>query len=143
MLHFQINPHSGVPVYRQMVDQVKYYVASETLKPGDQLPSIRELAQKLAVNPTTVVRVYNDLAHEGIIEMRHGKGAFVTAAGRRVNAAERKQTVRQLARQLAVEATQLGVPAGVVLKVVWEELAELQPAEEAELPPAIPARIRR
>ena len=55
MLHFQINPHSGVPVYRQMIDQVKYYVASDALKAGDQLPSIRELAQSLAINPTTVV----------------------------------------------------------------------------------------
>src|SRR5215469_10568250 len=125
MLHFQINSHSGVPVYRQMIDQVKYYIASGALKPGDQLPSIRELAQKLAINPTTVVRVYNDLEHEGAIEIRHGKGAFVTAAGRRMNAAERKQTLRQLARHLAVEAVQMGAPASQVLKLVWEELAEL------------------
>ena len=143
MLHFQINPHSGVPVYRQMVDQVKYYVASEALKPGDQLPSIRELAQRLAINPTTVVRVYNDLEHEGVIEMRHGKGAFVTASSRRMNAAERKQTLRQLARQLAVEAVQMGAPASQVLKIVWEELAELQGTEENEEAPKIPALPRR
>src|SRR6266513_2427138 len=55
MLHFQINPHSGVPVYRQVIDQVKYYIASGGLKEEDQLPSIRELAQSLAINPTTVV----------------------------------------------------------------------------------------
>ena len=143
MLHFQINPHSGVPVYRQMIDQVKYYIASETLKPGDQLPSIRELAQRLAINPTTVVRVYNELEHEGVIEMRHGKGAFVTAAGRRMNAAERKQTLRQLARHLAVEAVQMGAPASQVLKLVWEELAELQGAEEEEPPAKISALSRR
>ena len=142
MLHFQINPNSGVPVYRQMIDQVKYYIASETLKPGDQLPSIRELAQKLAINPTTVVRVYNELEHEGVIEMRHGKGAFVTAAGRRMNAAERKQTLRQLARHLAVEAVQMGAPASQVLKLVWEELSELQGAEE-EPPAKIPVLSRR
>ncbi len=143
MLHFQINPHSGVPVYRQMIDQVKYYIASETLKPGDQLPSIRELAQKLAINPTTVVRVYNDLEHEGVIEMRHGKGAFVTAAGRRMNAAERKQTLRQLARHLAVEAVQMGAPTSQVLKLVWKELAELQGVEEGEPPAKISVLSRR
>jgi GntR family transcriptional regulator len=130
MLHFQINPHSGVPVYRQMIDQVKYYVASDALKAGDQLPSIRELAQLLAINPTTVVRVYTELEREGVIEMRHGKGAFVTDSGRRMTAAERDKSLRLLARQLAVEATQMGAPASQVLKVVREELADLQDAEE-------------
>src|SRR5881296_1392520 len=108
MLHFQINPHSGVPVYRQMIDQVKYYVASDALKAEDQLPSIRELAQALAINPTTVVRVYSELEREGVVEMRHGKGAFITASGRRMSAAERDRTLRRLARQLAVEARQMG-----------------------------------
>ena len=130
MLHFQINPHSGVPVYRQMIDQVKYYVASDALKAGDQLPSIRELAQALAINPTTVVRVYTELEREDIIEMRHGKGAFVTASGRRMSAIEREKTLRRLARHLAVEATQMGAPASQVLQVVREELAGLQDAEE-------------
>ena len=55
MLHLQVDPHSGVPVYRQMMDQVKYYIASGVLRPGAQLPSVRELAQFLRVNPTTVV----------------------------------------------------------------------------------------
>jgi GntR family transcriptional regulator len=132
MLHFQINPNSGVPVYRQMVDQVKYYVASETLKPGDQLPSIRELAQKLSVNPTTVVRVYSDLEHEGVVEIRHGKGAFVTAAARRMSAAQREQALRTLARHLVVEAAQMGAPASQVLKVIREELADLQETEDLE-----------
>ena len=133
-LLLNIDPHSGLPVYRQMIDQVKYYVASDALKPGDQLPSIRELAQSLAINPTTVVRVYTELEREGVIEMRHGKGAFVTASGRRMTAAERDKTLRLLARHLAVEATQMGAPASQVLKVVREELADLQDAEEVEAP---------
>jgi GntR family transcriptional regulator len=134
MLHFQINPHSGVPVYRQMVDQVKYYIASEALKPGDQLPSIRELAQKLAVNPTTVVRVYSDLEHEGVIEMRHGKGAFVAVSSRRMSAAERERSLRELARHLAVEAVQMGASASQVLNLVREELVELRGTEEEDPP---------
>ncbi len=134
MLHFQINPHSGVPVYRQMADQVKYYIASETLRPGDQLPSIRELAQKLAINPTTVVRVYSDLEHEGVIDMRHGKGAFVAAGGPRLSASERERALRALARHLAVEAVQMGAPASQVLKLVREELADLREADALEPP---------
>ena len=143
MLHFQIDPHSGVPVYRQMIDQVKYYVASDALKAGDQLPSIRELAQSLAINPTTVVRVYTELEREGVIEMRHGKGAFVTASGRRMTAAERDKTLRLLARHLAVEATQMGAPASQVLKVVREELADLQDAEELGAPLKVSVVSRR
>lgn len=143
MLHFQINPHSGVPVYRQMVDQVKYYVASGGLKPGDQLPSIRELAQRLAVNPTTVVRVYSDLEHEGVIEMRHGKGAFVTAAGRRMSAGERERALRELARHLAVEAVQMGASTAQVLDCVREALADLRGAETLEEPLKLSVLPRR
>ena len=143
MLHFQINPHSGVPVYRQMIDQVKYYVASDALQAGDQLPSIRELAQSLAINPTTVVRAYTELEREGVLEMRHGKGAFVTDSGRRMTAAERDKTLRLLARQLAVEATQMGAPVSQVLKVVREELADLQDAEELGAPLKVSVVSRR
>jgi len=143
MLHFQLNPHSGVPVYRQMIAQIKYYVASGTLKPGDLLPSIRELAQALAINPTTVVRVYTELEHEGLIEMRHGKGAFVATNGRRVSAAERERLVRQLARHLAVEAKQIGASASEVLKVMKEELAELQDAHVLELPTRVSVTLRK
>jgi GntR family transcriptional regulator len=132
MLHFQINPHSGVPVYRQIVDQVKHYVASGSLRPGDQLPSIRELAKGLVINPSTVVRVYADLEHEGVIEMQHGKGAFVAACGQRLSADEREAKVRSLARHLAVETTQIGAPASQVLKAVREELAKLEGADDAE-----------
>src|SRR6184192_2850006 len=143
MLHFHIDPHSGLPVYRQMIDQFKYYVASGALKPAEQLPSIRELAQSLAINPTTVVRVYSELEREGVVEMRHGKGAFITASGRRMSAAERDRTLRRLARQLAVEARQMGAPAGQVLKVVREELAELEGVDEVEAPVKLAVASKR
>jgi GntR family transcriptional regulator len=132
MLHFQIDLNAGMPVYRQILDQFKYYIASGVLKPGDRLPSIRELAQTLAVNPTTVVRVYADLEHEGVIEMQHGRGAFVTARSFRMTSVQRERKIRELARRLVVEAAQMGVPASQVLKAVREELEELQEPEEAE-----------
>jgi len=125
-LHLQIDPHSGLPVYRQMMDQIRYYVASGLLQAGDQLPSIRELAQKLSVNPTTVVKTYNELQHADVIEMRHGKGVFVSERMVRMSDREREKALRRIARQLAVEAAQMKAPAELVLRVVEEELADIQ-----------------
>ena len=125
-LHFQIDLHSGIPVYRQMMDQMKYYLAAGTLRPGDQLPSIRELARQLAVNPTTVVKAYSELEHEGVIEMRHGKGAFVLVPQVQVTERGREKALRRIARQLAVEATQMGAPNDYVLQLVAEELNEFK-----------------
>ena len=91
MLHIQIDPHSGIPVYRQVMDQVKYYAASGTLKVGAQLPSIRELSKALSVNPTTVVKAYTELQHEGVIEMKQGKGAFLAEVEERMTERERRR----------------------------------------------------
>ena len=125
-LHFQIDVQSGLPVYRQLMDQIKYYVASGALVPGDQLPSIRELAQSLTLNPTTIVKAYNELAHERVIELRQGKGAFVAAQASMLSAREREKTLRRIARQLAVEATQMGIESGRLLELVEEEAREVQ-----------------
>ncbi len=125
MLHLQLDPQSGVPVFRQMMDQIKYYVASGVLKTGDRLPSIREAAKALSVNPTTVVKAYGELEHEGVIERRQGKGAFVSEQGRRMTAAERKRALRRLARQLAIETTQMGGDVALAQTVVAEEFDRL------------------
>jgi GntR family transcriptional regulator len=124
-LHLQIDPQSGLPVYRQMMDQIKYYVASGVLQPGDQLPSIRELAQRLTINPTTVVKAYSELEHGGVIEMRHGKGVFVKEGSVHMSTREREKALRRIARQLAVEAAQMKAPAELVLRIVQEELSNL------------------
>jgi GntR family transcriptional regulator len=130
VLHFHIDPHSGIPIYRQLMDQVKYYAASAILKPGDMLPSIRQLSKDLAVNPTTIVKAYSELQHEGIIELRHGKGVFLTEVSRRMTALERGAALRRPARQLAMEASQMGVSEQEVLRVVKEELEKLRKPEK-------------
>ena len=109
-LHFQIDERSGVPVYRQIMDQVKYYIAGGTLRLGDQLPSIRELASALTVNPTTIVKSYFELEQAGVLEMRQGKGAFVSLKAGQITLEEQEHTLRRSARHLAVEAIQLHVP---------------------------------
>lgn len=126
MLHLQVDPHSGVPVYRQMMDQVKYYVASGALRPGDQLPSVRDLAQTLKVNPTTVVKAYTELEHERVIELKHGKGAFIATGVPKMTDREKEAQLRRQARPLAVEAYQLGVTPAAVLRIVKEELEALK-----------------
>jgi GntR family transcriptional regulator len=79
---FRTNPSSGVPIYLQLMEQVKHAIETGALRPGEQLPGIRPLAEELVINPNTVARAYRELEHEGIIELRHGAGAFVSAAAR-------------------------------------------------------------
>lgn len=132
-LHLHLDTRSGVPAYRQLMDQVRHYIASGTLRAGDQLPSIRELASALAVNPTTVVRVYTELEREGTLEMRHGKGAFVAPRAPSDSGDEsgRIEGLRRSARQLAVEAVQVGADACRVGMLVSEEMQRLQPTRGA------------
>jgi GntR family transcriptional regulator len=75
---FRPNPSTGVPIYLQLMEQVKHGIETGALKPGDQLPGIRPLAEELVINPNTVAKAYRELEHEGDIELRHGAGAFVS-----------------------------------------------------------------
>jgi len=72
------NPSSGVPIYLQLMEQVKHAIETGALRPGEQLPGIRPLAEELVVNPNTVAKAYRELEHEGVVELRQGAGAFVT-----------------------------------------------------------------
>ena len=128
MLHFELDTRNAAPAYRQLMDQVGYYVASQTLATGAQLPSIRELARYLGVNPSTVVKAYTELEHEGLIERRQGKGVFVRASSaseRRLSSGRMEAALRESARRLALEATQLGAKRELVLRVVRDELNEM------------------
>ncbi len=130
MIRFHITPQSGTPAYRQLMDQVKYYVASNALRPGDRLPSIREMARSMALNPTTIVKAYSELEHEGVIELQHGRGVFVRDGGSRgLSEAERAESLRPLIRQVAVEAAQLAAPADLVVRLLQEELEQMERKE--------------
>ena len=82
MMLFRPNPSSGVPIYLQLMEQVKHGIETGALRPGEQLPGIRPLAEELVVNPNTVAKAYRELEHEGVIELRQGAGAFVSATAR-------------------------------------------------------------
>ena len=83
---FRPNPALGVPIYLQLMEQVKHAIETGALRPGDQLPGMRPLAEELVINPNTVAKAYRELEHEGVIELRHGAGAFVagTAGAKKV-----------------------------------------------------------
>jgi GntR family transcriptional regulator len=81
-IHLQLNPDLPVPLYRQIMDGVKELIAADLLKPGDQLPSIRDLASELRINPSSAVKAYGELRHEGIIDMDQGRGTFVSEDAR-------------------------------------------------------------
>ena len=78
MLLLKPNPSSGVPIYLQLMEQVKHAIETGALRPGEQLPGIRPLAEELVMNPNTVAKAYRELEHEGVIELRQGAGAFVS-----------------------------------------------------------------
>jgi GntR family transcriptional regulator len=94
---FRPNPSTGVPIYLQLMEQVKHGIETGALKPGDQLPGIRPLAEELVINPNTVAKAYRELEHEGVIELRHGAGAFVSK-----NAGAKKITDKVRAGQTIV-----------------------------------------
>jgi GntR family transcriptional regulator len=94
------NPSSGVPIYLQLIEQVKHAIETGALRAGGQLPGIRPLAERLVINPNTVAKAYRELEHEGVIELRHGAGAFVSADRR-----PRQLTNTMRAGQAIVAAT--------------------------------------
>jgi GntR family transcriptional regulator len=95
---FHLNQSSGTPLYIQLMEQVKHAVETGALREGDQLPTIRKVAEELVVNPNSVVRAYRELEHEGILELKHGSGAFIKEpAGGRARVIRKAQAVVQSA----------------------------------------------
>ena len=94
---FRTNPSLGVPIYLQLMEQVRHAIETGALRPGEQLPGIRPLAEDLVINPNTVAKAYRELEHEGVLDLRHGAGAFVAG-----NAGAKKSTDKLRAGQTIV-----------------------------------------
>lgn len=118
---FRLDLQSGVPVYRQIMDQVCAGVASGSLVAGDQLPTVRQLAVDLTVNPNTVVRAYRELEFGGLLETHQGTGTFVA---RKKNAKDRVERERQLAQIVGDLVARAGA-AGFSVDDILEQLQEL------------------
>ena len=118
---FRLDLHSGVPVYRQLIDQVRVGIASGSLSVGDQLPTVRQLAVDLSINPNTVARAYRELELGGVLETHQGTGTFISAQKPRGSDEERS---RQLAQIVADSVARAGA-IGYAVEDLIEELREL------------------
>ncbi|HUY35571.1 MAG TPA: GntR family transcriptional regulator [Pirellulales bacterium] len=123
---FQIDPASKLPIYRQLAQQIRESVARGKLRPGAQLPSVRELSRSLVVNPNTVARVYTELEREGVLRTRQGLGAFVAEPKAELTRKARAQRLRELLDQLLTEAVHLGFSSDEVLAAVAERAGQFQ-----------------
>src|SRR5580698_2727335 len=122
---FALDLHSGMPVYRQLIDQVRGGVASGSLTAGDQLPTVRQLAVDLAINPNTVLRAYRELELGGLLETQQGTGTFVANKKPEKNSAERERQLSQIAGEFAARAG----AAGFTVEELIDRLQDLLPAQ--------------
>jgi len=108
-MQIHVSPQDGLPVYRQIFNQVKYLVASGVLRTGEELPPIRALAEQLLINPNTVARAYRELEHAGIVVKRGTLGTFVSAAPSPFARRERLKILRERIDMLLADASHMGV----------------------------------
>jgi GntR family transcriptional regulator len=119
---FRLDLRSGVPVYRQIIDQVVGGIAAGSLAGGDQLPTVRQAAVDLSINPNTVVRAYRELEIRGVLETQQGTGTFISHQKVKRDEAERQRRLSQLVGEFVSRAGS----AGFTVKELLEQLHDLQ-----------------
>jgi GntR family transcriptional regulator len=122
---FKLDPHSGVPVYRQIIDQVQAGLASGTLARGDQLPTVRQVAVDLEINPNTVLRAYRELEIRGVLDTQQGTGTFI--ADRPAPAEDEAERTRKLDQWIGETIARAGA-SGFTLHEVIEALEKRRPS---------------
>jgi GntR family transcriptional regulator len=121
-MFFHIDPHNGLAIYDQIVRQVKFAVAGGVLRSGEMIPSVRELARDLAINPNTIARAYRQLQDDQVLEPVRGTGLEVATGAAHRCRQERLSLIRARVRQVLSEARQSGLEADDILKLVETEL---------------------
>jgi len=122
---FKPNPASGVPIYLQLMEQVKHSIETGALRPGEQLPGIRPLAEQLVINPNTVAKAYRELEHEGVIELRHGTGAFVSGTARAKKTTDRLRAGQVIVGSAIERLRKSGITDEEIRRLFEAELAGL------------------
>jgi GntR family transcriptional regulator len=115
-VRFAIDARSGVPLYRQIIEQVKFAIARGKLGPGDRLPTVRQLAVDLSINPNTVIRAYRELEIEGVLETHQGSGTFVSTRKPDIDRLERQRMLDQILTDLLARASTYGLSLEDVLE---------------------------
>jgi GntR family transcriptional regulator len=117
-MRFAINPSSAEPVYAQIARQAREAVARGTLRPGDQLPTVRELAIELLINPNTIAAAYREMERAGLVHTQRGRGTFVAEIQSPASSAERRRQLQKHVEALLTEATHLGLSEEEILDAV-------------------------
>ena len=117
-MQVRISDHDGVPIYVQLVRQIKYLISSGRLKAGEQLPPVRKLAEQLLVNPNTVARAYRELENEGLVTSRQGSGVFVAEGVSPLARREQNRILLERIDMLLTEARQMKVDLETVVKLI-------------------------
>jgi GntR family transcriptional regulator len=123
MVFLQVQPDDGLAIYDQIVRQVKFAIADEVVSVGELVPSVRELARQLTINPNTVARAYRQLQDEGILEAVRGLGLRVTTGAARRCRTDRVDLIRARLKHVLAEAVKSGLTSEEVLSLVQKELA--------------------
>ena len=129
-MRLHLDPTSRDPIYRQLVEQVERLVAGGELVDGDRLPSVRELALELRINPNTVARAYRDLEQEGVVVRQHGRGVFVASRAPELSEQQRQALLRGPTDELLLTAWKAGIELGTVIDTLRRRADELLAKEE-------------
>jgi len=106
---YLLDTKTGVPIYRQILEQVKIAISNGELKPGDQLPTVRQLAVDLSINLNTVIRAYRELESEGILEMQQGSGTFVSSKKPEIDLLKKQRMIDQITTEMLARASSYGI----------------------------------
>ena len=129
---FRLNPHSGVPVYRQLIDQVQAATATGTLLIGNQLPTVRQVAVDLAINPNTVLRAYREMEIRGLLETQQGSGSFIAQRETAGSPKDQRRQLTMLVEEFISRAGLAGFSVEQLLEAV--EKASQNPETKRKLP---------
>jgi GntR family transcriptional regulator len=121
-MEFRLDDASGVPVYRQIIDQVMGGMATGALRPGEQLPTVRQVAVDLAINPNTVQRAYREMEIRGVLETQHGTGTFISHQKIKRDEVERQRQLSQLVSDFVARAGAAGFTVGELLEAIHESI---------------------
>lgn len=130
-MFLKVDHSSGVPIYRQIMEQIKYSIARGALKGGDQLPAIRQLSLELQVNPNTVVKAYSELEHGQVIETRRGMGTFISDKKIAISKDGKMEIISKLVERLVVEAVQLEFDENDIHQMIDETLSRFKGEKES------------
>ncbi|MHB8969813.1 MAG: GntR family transcriptional regulator [Pirellulaceae bacterium] len=125
-MQLRISDRDGVPIYVQLIRQIKYLVSSGQLVADEQLPPVRKLAEQLLVNPNTVARAYRELESEGVVTIRQGAGAFVAAGGSPLARREQQRILTDRIDMLLTEARQMKVDPDTLIALIRQRSAHIE-----------------